>query len=401
MSRCSAFLALGAAIGAAGAQPPVLDERAFLDRVLARHPALETAAADLEFARAERIAATVLPNPALAIAAERPDGGPHQTDVLLEWSAPLDGRRALRRQSAESGATAAERDLASGRHRVRIAARAVYADWWFCAARAAEQARDLERIEGLARIRRTRAEAGEEAPLDALRLELEARRVRALWTAARVEEARAAATAGAWLGADAAGFAPARPVLPAAPLELDASRRDDIGALELRVRQAETERRLAGRVVAFPRIGLGWQRIEEAGDERAGGLYALTWDVPLLDRNQAGRAAAGARERRARAELELARREASARLSAARSAYALLLEQAHATEAVLGGADRAVTAMAAAFEVGERDVTDLLDTLRLARETRQGALEAIREAVRGWHELELASGRDLEEGSTR
>jgi hypothetical protein len=99
----------------------------------------------------------------------------------------------------------------------------------------------------------------------------------------------------------------------AAPLDADAlgrralEARADLAAVRREVAAAEAERRVAKReALPVPAIGAKYSR-EEGADIVLG---TLTFDLPLFNRNQAGRGVASARLARAKAELAAAERRA-------------------------------------------------------------------------------------------
>ncbi|HYO16648.1 MAG TPA: TolC family protein, partial [Thermoanaerobaculia bacterium] len=117
--------------------------------------------------------------------------------------------------------------------------------------------------------------------------------------------------------------------------------------------------------------------------------------VPLFDRRQADRLEAEARLSTARVELELARARAAAERAGALAAYDRLR-----TEAIEAGRAAAeigdlLAGAAAAYQLGESGLTDLLDTLRAALAARITALEVREAALAAQRDLEAATGRPL------
>ncbi len=402
MSRTWFALLLLLAVAPAGAQEEaVLTEAELLAAVGEDHPAAAALLAEREVAAAEVVRAALLPNPAVEVTREEPDPSARETAAVATWTPPFGGRRALRREAAERGLAAAEGRLAAGRLRLRLALRAAYAGWALAAERRDLAAAHLARVGELARRARARAEAGEIPGLAARRLTLEEGQARADLALAEAELAGRRAEVAAWLPALSAGARPASPTLPAAAEIAPAAAlaaRADLLAREREVERAEALRRLAGRVVDPPALGLGWKRVEQEGDAHAGPVASVGWTVPLFDRRQADRREAEARLAGARAELSLARARAEAELAGALAAYERLSREAGAAEAAAAETDAVLAGASAAFELGEADLTDFLDSLRAALASRTTSLALREAALAAERALEAAAGRPV--GST-
>lgn len=388
-----------AALAAQGG--PIVTEEELLAAVAESHPAVAALAGERGVAAAEVLRAGLLSNPAVEATVEEPGGGLRETTAGVTWTPPLDGRRALQREAAEKGLTAAESRVAAARLRLRLDVRQAFAEWAFAWERRELLAAHLARVGELASRARARAEAGEIPGLAARRFTLEEAQGRA--DLGRVEARLAAARAevAAWYPALPADARPAPPPLSAGPTASpDLAGRPDLVAREREVERAEALRRLAGRVNEAPSFGLGWKRVEERSGESSGPVVSVGWTLPLFDRRQADRLEAEARLTAARADLELARARAEAQRAGALAAFERLLAEAAGAAGAATAAEEALAGAEAAYRLGEAGLTDFLDTLRSALEARTTALE-IREAIAAAErELEAAAGRPLDSTSS-
>ena len=376
-----------------GQEAPTLTEEEFIAVVTAEHPAAVALTGERELAAAEAIRASLLANPAIEASI---DDAARETVAGVTWTPPVDGRRALRREAAEKGLAAAESRLEAARLRLRLDLRTTYAGWAFAWERRGLLAAHLARVGELAERARARAQAGEIPGLAARRFTLEEVQARADLGRA---EARLAATWGAlaaWIPEIPPDARPGPiPLPPAAGAVADPGSRSDLAAREREVERAEALRRLSARIFEAPALGLGWKRIEDRSSEASGPVVSAGWTVPLFDRRQADRREAEARLSTARAELEVARVRAQAERAGALAAYGRLrVEAAEADRAVAGTGDLLAGA-AAAYQLGESGLTDLLDTLRAALAARMTALEVRDAALTAQRDLEAAIGWPL------
>ena len=376
--------ALFAAAG--GAQtPPIVTEAEFLSALDASHPAVAESVEDLSLARARVVETSTLDNPAVGIVREDPSGPIGQTDVLVSWQLPPTARRPEVEAREEAVRAAAAR--LSQRHRaVRVAMREVYAEWALAAAREESLAAQAERVEALAEREAARAERGESSGLEAHRLELAAQALRARAALAAAARERRRAEAARWVPTLPDEARPAVPDLPLPP-DVDADP-PLVRAAEADLAAARLESEAAGRFLASPELSVGWQRQESGAESLDGPLLGVVWSVPLFDRNQAKKAAAGARVAGAQARLELTRREVDASRAAARASFERLARSLDEVRSALADSERMLDGAEAAFRLGEASLTDLLDTHRSVTE---GAL-----AVLDLREAALAAHRELE-----
>ncbi len=153
------------------------------------------------------------------------------------------------------------------------------------------------------------------------------------------------------------------------------------------------------RALEPPAISVGWTQIRDGELSFDGPVYGIAWPVPIFDRNQGNRRAGEAEARRARFELDAARRHADAQVQAALVAYSELYEFAATTDGDPADADVAV-AVLAAFEAGEADLTDVLDAHRSTVDLRLARLETLSVALTAERELEAAMGHPILPGGS-
>jgi cobalt-zinc-cadmium efflux system outer membrane protein len=373
-----------------GAQSPsIVTEAEFLSVLDESHPAVVEAAEELAVAHAGVIAARAFENPALALAREDPTGGVEQTDVSISWQLPGAAR------SPEIAAREEASNAADARRSHRLVAlhqamREVYAEWALAAAREERLATQARRVEALAVREARRAERGEASGLEARRLALAATglQVQADLSAAAADGGRARARS--WYPGLSADAQPVLPPLPPPP-ELAGTHPLEIAA-EADLAAATLELEAAGRFVRSPEISLGWQRQETDREAIDGPLLGLAWSVPVRNRNQAERAAAGARFSGAQARLERVRRELAATRAAAQATYARLSMALEGAQTALSDNERIIDGAEAAFRAGEASLTDLLDTQRSVTESALAVLDLHAAALAAHRELVRIAG---------
>ena len=383
----------------------VLTEQDFLGSLEEAHPASRALGGDLGVAEAERLQAGLLQDPRLAWEREEPDGEARETTWGVAWSPPLDTRRRWAIRAADSGVETQRYVLDSRLGRQRVEARSVYAEWAGNYVRVSFIAGHASTLETLARRTRNRAEAGEVSNLEARRLEIALDITTITLSKTRAAVAASRERAAAWMlgsGEDLLELRPARPALPEVPGELNEEvaweARPDVRAARARVEQSESLEQLSRRSLEAPEFLLGWKRIEEQGSDLEGPVFAIGWKVPILDRRRADRLEAEATLAAAVAGEEWMQLQARRELAAAFAAYEELRGTALAIDSGLEGLDDLTRAATAAFEHGETNVTDLLDTLQSVLTARLSALDIYLAALDAHRRLEFAAGRGLTSG---
>jgi len=338
-------------------------------------------------------------NPEVGFDREAP-GEANQSIFWLRWQPPLDGRRGLRNDAAEAGVQAAESEFEWAKLQLRVRLRSVYAEWAYVAERRDLLFEHFTMIRRLADRARARADTGEESGVVARRLALAAAEVQSELGQAEAALARVEAKVRVVHPELQAGVRPIRPELPVVPTDVDSSERPDVEARRFEVQQAELNKRLSGRFLEFPELLAGWTRIDVTPGSLEGPVFGLSWNVPLFDRNQGERAQATRSVAIAEARLELANMRAKVELEAAHGAYVQLRSAAIEVTAATANAEGLVESVAAAFQVGENTLTDLLETLRSVLSSQTAALNLHHNALEAHRNLEAAAGGSLSSGGT-
>jgi cobalt-zinc-cadmium efflux system outer membrane protein len=376
-----------------------LTEAAFLEALDEQHPAFQALTDRLGAARADQSQAGVLINPTFGVEYEAPEGTTHQTTWTVAWTPPLDGRRGLRVRASQEAAEAARLELEAERLALRMRLRAVYARWAVAHERSAVIGSHVQFIQQLAAQMRARAAAGEASGLAARRFALARLEVESQLALAEAEELQARSDAIGWRSGLPPEAMPAMPPLPEVRPEMSFTGRPDLEARKHDVAAAKAQASLARRVFAFPELGVGWQQQDDEGQDFEGPTYALSWDVPIFDRQQADRIEADSRLAAAEARLEHATARASAEFEGARAAYERVRSSALEVADGVKDTDAIIESTASSYRLGEASVTDLLETLSSVLDSRVAALELYDAALAAHRHLEAAAGHPLTAGT--
>ena len=392
---CLCFLAFNALAEPAPAAAP-LTESDFLSRVTAQPRVAALLDGQVLSARAESQRASIWNNPVAEVERESPGGERQQTTWSLSWQAPLDPRRGPLRAAARAAVDAAVKDRAWSALDLRAELREAYAEWALSAERTNASSDLLARLRQLTAVLGERARSGEESGLALRRLQLAAVELEAQAANAAAELARTAGEVRAWIGG-ADEYEPSLPQLPD-PVDLDIDVEHPLlAARQLDVVAAVHRDRASHRFLSFPEIFIGLQQVREPGFEEDGLTFGGSLALPLFDRQQADRAEARARLASARARLELETARRDARSAAAEEAYRRLREAAVLSREVIEESDAVIESATARYQMGEGDLTELLETLRGVLASRLASLDLYGNALEAHRELELAAGRSLEE----
>ncbi len=401
---CAAVLCLPAA---AEAQQALTLHQAVQDG-LARLPAAQAAADQVELEKARVLGARLRPNPRLYLNAE--DLGPQLNGFdfptttedygYVGQTFELGGKRGRRIRYAEAGAARADlqRELALA----QLASAIAYAYWSAAAARASVSAyRDqLAGYDRLVRYQTDRVQAGASAGVDLLRIQIERDRV-----ALALGEAERAADAANIELARAAESPSFREAVLADPLEAEGAppeerpedeaieRRPDVAAARSAVPQAEANLSLQ-HSYSIPDLDLlvGYKR-NNGFDTGYGGLQ---YDLPFFNRNQGAVAEAAAARRFAEDDLAVKRAQARAEIETARAAFAREQTLVRSTLAnALGDAQRNADIVLDAYKTGGADLLRLLDAQQVLIGTRLLAIQTWGSYQRAAVALRAAQGEPL------
>lgn len=396
---CSALMAGSVDVGAQAADP--ITEAEFLAAFDDDHPLIVELTAEWTRARADRRRAATLPNPSFSFEHEAPADQADQTTLALEWQPPLDGRRGLSIDASEATLAAAAHDLEAARHELRQHLRALFASW-----AVAEQIRDrmsrhVEHLRELEERLNVRAARGEESELSALRFALAVSEARAELGRVEAEALSLRGRARAASEAVREGATPMLPALPDVPELMVDARHPDLLARRSEVEAARLRERLAGRVLEFPSLLVGWTRLASPDEHFDGPVVGLSWQAPLFDRQQGDREESGRALALAQSRLHQTERDIARRSSAAREAYAALVARHREVASVVEQAPAVAEAASASFLAGESSMTDLLDTLRSVLASQLASLDLRARALAAHRELESSAGRILTRGDSR
>ena len=388
------------------AKPAVLSAAEFLGKVEKSNPGLELLEGDVDLESAAATAAGLWSNPSLAYDRETifaGSGGYPENILKLELPLEISGRRGLRVDAAELGVSAARQTADRGRKDVILRALEVY-----LRAAAARLQLDVLQAEQAALGRlveavRSRTAAGDASGYDLDRLAIEAAALADLITEAERELLVYRRALGRLAGDPSACF-DAGDIL-ALPTYQGKTPGDSVlhahpayRAATLRVRQAETELRAAGRGWV-PTLGVsGGAKSALVDTETHWGYVAgLTVSLPLLDYGQADAERARARLRSARAEQRLIEHQVITQTGTGDEILIRSVEQGRKFEETqLPRIDRLIRRAETSYQEGERPVFELLDAYRTARGVRLRVIELRLQARLA--EVELWRARGLAPG---
>jgi cobalt-zinc-cadmium efflux system outer membrane protein len=409
--RVVPFALIVAGVSAAHGQPPgPLTIEQVVARVLERNLVVEAARHRVDHARAEQIGAQLYPNPTLTIGTENLKlGGPTPTGDLYEVGAtvsqPIErsDKRRHRREVADAGVAVAEAELADTLGQRLLEAKRAFHET-LLAREAVEQAAETRQsFDEVVRVTEARFKEGAVAESELIRVRLERGRL----DTASLETDLALRQAGIKLldllgetDFSGAGTVTGSTRLPSATLEDVAVLKADALQRRPSIRAAEQTVTLAERRVALERTRntadfapfVGFRRVGENNTV----LFGVAIPLPIVDRNQAGIARAGAEERAARTELALRKNRVLAEVESAFQAWENARRRAQTFEATLvPQADESQAIARRAYQEGAIELIALLDAQRTLAQLRQQYRQSVLEARIALLVLEQAVGREL------
>ncbi len=369
-----------------------LSEAEYLASFRTLHPARAVLDEAVGRARGDVRTSGVFANPVASFERESP-GNLDQDTWGLTWTPPLDGRRSAHKKAAEATLRVTEGERVLAAAELRASLREAFARWALMTERTSILDAHAARLNELVTRTSEQARLGQSSQLAAQRIELAVLEIRADAARADAERIATRSAATGWLLTDATDATPLRPALPAEPIIPTLEQTPVIGVRRAQLAAAEAERKWGGRFIEFPSLMFGWQTVDAAQISDSGPVFGVEWPIPIFDRRQGERDAADATILASRARLELETARVSMRLAAAAETYERL--RAAALDAIDAAAvgDTVLQSAAARFEVGESDVTELLETIRGVLSARLAALDLYDDALRAHRELEVLSGR--------
>jgi len=361
-------LVLGA--GVLHAQQPVTREQV-VAAALARGPRVALAAPDTSAARATLIAAREFQNPTVSASYSK-DVPQYHAGVDLPLDLPWI-RRARIRVAAEAQSSARLR-FAFEQAGARFDAEQAYTAALAAAAHARLSRRNALDADSLLRMAVLRRDAGDASELDVQLSTVNAGQLAndaagdsadAVTALLEVQREMGLAADRASIGlADSLAQPPADTAAPSSGPTLR------VAAAEASARSADAALSFAHRsVFASPSLTLGFDTHDPTGAET--GLlptFGLALTFPLLNWNGGAIAAAAAERDRARAELEVARRESDAAVAQARRDLAVAVRKAERDRALVASADRVAAMSLTAYAEGAVALPSVLEAQRQARE---------------------------------
>lgn len=387
------------------AAPPTaesaLSAAELVSTALKNSPRWSVVEARIREAEAQLTAARAYPNPGLGLSVGREQARRLPRDPGTTWevelSQPIEwpGLRRLRQQVGEVCVTAAQQELPLYRAELRAAVLSALLDWSLAREQHDLWAADLNLTAELQALVARRMSAGEASRSEALRAEAESLRSKRLLTEAAGKRDAAAILLRSLCGLDEThGDFPSLLASPEFPYTTAAlpplASHPALAQLSRQVQQAELQVRLA-RAQSWPQLEPGLSVGQESDTEHL--ALTLGMSIPLWDRKRGEIATAQAELGRLQAEralllteLERSQALAQARLHSASSVYREI------AAALLTNAEEALRLETLRYQQGESDLLALLDTRRLHREARLGALQARYEVHAATIELERITG---------
>ena len=384
----------GAPFGSALACPPLSDDSAsnlsagdLLARVAPCHP--DVRAAELAFAgaRADVLTAAQRPNPQLTVGAaslSRDLGSGRFWDKTFDHQLRIDqliergDKPALRVAAADASRAAARADLAEALRQARLTTLRTYHDLRAALARRAELQSTATLYDESRRALERRVGAGDAAPLDAIRFELDTLRLQTDLRQADADTRTLRLQLASIIGAEAkaeqltpTALEPATQIAQNSPQNLD--RRPDVVAAQARLDAARAARELA-RALRTRDVSIGVQLdrypVSDTNSSGTGNTMSVFLSIPLFVRHayegENARAEADVNSaeevlRRVRSAAQTDFHRAVAQWQAAQTRRRLIAEE------LLPAAERVAAGAELAYRRGASSVLDVLDARRALR----------------------------------
>jgi len=369
---------------------------------------------EINSARADIIAAGLLPNPRLSLNAGfnihgEPDSADQQYSIMLSQSLPIWGRIGASKDAARLAASATERSFAAEGWQLLGDLRRAYLALQLAAAHHVVLKAGLSDLERVQHVLEARTAAGANPVYDRVRLEVERGSLRARIAQAEVEAAQASADLAAAIGGTpAAGELKAADPLAEprgesrsaeALVRWALEHRQEIAAMRLEAGAAEARLRAARRrFIPEPELGIGyarWSGIPGATTGNTGGalLAAASIPLPLFDRGQGTidrqleqSRAAHVHERDVKHSVEREVERAARTLQLTTTAYAAFREEASSNASTVRRTAEVT------YREGRGTILELLDAYSSYLRVEEQALQLRASALFAALDLEQAIG---------
>jgi outer membrane protein, heavy metal efflux system len=400
VSLCLCAVAWANSVGA-----QELSEQAALARFEAESLALVALEAQVNIERADAQRARLISNPTVTynreVAASTVDNF-----LLFQQTVPLNGRYGLLRQAGNAAVEAAAADSRYTGWLLRCDVRVAFYSLLLAQEREVRWQQGVKDFHEVGRILRERENAGEGSKFDRVRAERELAEAEAQLASAQVVRAQAQARLAAFFssGTDssslvATGELPSAADLPPLQqvIEQALSRRGDRLALLRQTERYDYERRAALRQkVPDPTISGGLKRSRFQGISDNGYVITATLPVQLFNRGQVDAARAKAASERSVANSRALEQQIRAEVEGAYHTFEIRSRVAREYGRNLEITGRELAGISqSAYQEGEQNVLELLDSYRITVVSAVRTLELQAETRVAEIELERAAGGEV------
>ena len=388
--------------------------REAIERFQRENLKLVAARYEVSSARADIIAAGLLPNPRLSLGGAfrihgTPQGADQEFSILLSQGLPLWGRLGASRDAAKLTASATEKQFAAEGWLLLGELRRAYLELQLAEGRRGVLSAGLGDLERVQRVLEARTAAGANPAYDRVRLEVERGTLRARISQVEVQVSQARSELAASIGgaplaeelaaSDALPEPASDPRAVAALVHLALEHRHEIAAARLETGAAEASLRAARkRFIPEPELGIGysrWTGIPGAPSGAVGGALLASASIPLplfdrgqgtIDRQLEQSHAARVRERDARNSVEREVERAARTLHLTTTAYRTYREEASRN------AESVRRIAEVTYREGRGTILELLDAYSSYLRVEEQALELRAAALASAVDLEQAVG---------
>jgi outer membrane protein, heavy metal efflux system len=346
-----------------------------------------------------------LSNPSVTYSREDA-AGTRDEFFLLQQSLPINGRLGLMRKAGRATVSSAEAETAFAKVQLRSDFRAAFFGLLAAQERLALLESGVRPLREIARALGEREKEGEGSTFDKLRAERELAEMEAALETARIFTVEAQTRLGSFLASGtetetlkATGtFAAAEPLPSLEDLTDRALRaRGDYLAEQRRAERFGYERKAAGRIIIpEPTVSAGLKRTTIPGLDDKGYAVAVAVPLPLFDSGGAQRARAKAAQEQSEAAVATLRRMAETDVRSAYEALRSYRRIAQEYARSLGDHGEKLSSISRlSYEEGEQGILELLDSHRVALNSRLQALELALSAKLAEIELNRAVGEEV------
>lgn len=346
-----------------------------------------------------------LSNPAFVYSQEDA-AGTRDEFILVQQSLPINGRLGLLRKAGRATVSSVEAEAAYGRVQLRSDFRSAFFELLAAQERLSLLETGVLPLREIVRVLREREKEREGSAFDRLRAERELAEIEATLETARILLAEAQSRLGSFLasGADPSSlkangnFSDAAPLPALEDLTARALRvRGDYLAQQRRIERFGYERQAAKRLfIPEPVVSAGFKRTSIPGLDDRGYAVSVTIPLPLFDTGKTRQAIATAAIEQSEAAAAALRRAAETDVRSAYEALKSYRRIARDYVRDLGdGGEQLSRISRLSYEEGEQGILELLDSHRVAVNSRLQALELTWSAKLAEIDLNRAVGEEV------